>query len=459
MSVHVTPCGHFFRTQEGAPFFYLADTVWMLFNKLKEEEARDLFEDRRRKGFTVIQSVVFRDLFTPNSPNAYGTVPFCSVDDMHAVRMNPEWIAYVKRITSIAAEHGLIMGLLPTWGDKWNEHSNSAGPVIMDETSAREYGQFLSDELAEHDNVIWILGGDSPILRQSHANTIHAMAEGIRSGGSADRLMTFHPSGLGTSEPFHTARWLDFNSMQTSHYKPNIPGYLYIERLYENRLRKPCLDMEPNYEASPMFVMQGAGRAQGSGRPNVEPLFSAYDVRKSLYRTVLAGAAGFTYGCEPIRQLHRPGDRVHIFSNYGMPTWRDSLGEPGSSQLGFFVDQLTSRSYFTRVPAQELLVPLRQHGAWPDHMAVGLPFAGQENTDPVSHIRVARCSEGTYLMAYTPVRQVVTLDTSGLRSTRVTVSLFDPEQCRQIDRYECPNDGRVTIVPTRDLDTLIVIDV
>jgi hypothetical protein len=192
--------------------------------------------------------------------------------------------------------------------------------------------------------------------------------------------------------------------------------------------------------------------------PGVEPVFSAYDVRKSLYRTVLAGAAGFTYGAEPIRQLHREGDRIHIFDDTAMPTWREALSYPGSSQLGLLVRILTERSYFTRVPAQELFFPLRQHGAWPDRMATGLGFAGQENTDPVAHIRVARCSEGSFILAYVPVRQVVTLDTSGLNGKTMRISLWDPERSELVDRYQGPNNGRCLVVPPRDLDTLIVID-
>ena len=453
MNIETSPCGHFFQTEEGAPFFFLGDTVWMLFNKLTEEEARELFADRSKKGFTVIQSVVFRDLFEPNTPNAYGDTPFADEKDMYAVKMNPKWMAHVKRITSIAAEYGLIMGILPTWGDKWNEHSNSAGPVIMDRDSAQHYGRYLSDELADHRNVIWILGGDSPILNQKQADLIRAMAQGIRSGGSSDRLMTFHPSGLGSSEIFHSEPWLDFNALQTSHSKPNIPGYIHIERLYNNRLAKPCLDMEPNYEGSPMFV-----RRDRDQHPTVEPVFGAYDVRKSFYRTVLAGAAGFTYGAEPVRQVHRDGDRIHIFEDYAMPTWREGLSLPGSGQLSLMIKLLSERSYFTRGPAQELFLPLKQHGAWPDRMATGLSFAGQENTDPVSHIRVARCSEGSYVLAYVPVRQVVSLDTSGLNGKTMTISLWDPESGGLTDRYKGANTGRCTVVPQRDLDTLIVID-
>src|SRR6056297_706774 len=100
MRTPVSASGHFFRNSDGSPFFYLADTVWMLFNTLTEQEARSLFEDRAAKGFTVIQSVIFRDLFEPNTPNAHGVKPFASDADMREVRMNPEWIAYVVTLTN-----------------------------------------------------------------------------------------------------------------------------------------------------------------------------------------------------------------------------------------------------------------------------------------------------------------------------------------------------------------------
>ena len=453
MGIQASPCGHFLQYDDGSPFFYLADTVWMLFNKLTEREARVLFEDRAKKGFTVIQSVVFRDLFEPNTANAYGVTPFATEEDMYAVRMNPAWMDHVATLVSIAAEYGLFMGILPTWGDKWNKHSNSAGPVIMNRESARTYGKYLSDRLALCDNVIWILGGDSPIQSQEYADTVSAMAEGIRAGESSDRLMSFHPSGSGSSDIFHTAPWLDFNAIQTSHSKSNIPGYTHIERLYSKRLAKPCLDMEPNYEGSPMFIM-GACKE----RPPYTAVFSAYDVRKSYYRSVLAGAAGMTYGCEPIRQLHRPGDRIHIFDYYDMPTWEEALSAPGSSQLGMFPDLLKERDYFSRVPAQELLVPYRSHGAWADLMATGLDSAGQQNTDPVSHIRVARCCKGSYVIAYLPVRQVLKLDTSVLSGEAIEILSFNPEECTLTSRYVRTNTGTMTIVPERDLDTLIIVD-
>ncbi len=446
-SLHVSPDGHFFQTDTGQPFFLLADTAWLLFNKLVETEVRQLFENRASKGFTVILSVVFRDLFTPNSPNAYGVTPFASEEDMRAVRMNPAWLENVQQVVKIAQEYDLFMGLLPTWGDKWNEHSNSAGPVIMDAPKANAYGRHLSDALSDCPNVIWVLGGDSPIQTQGHADIVHAIAAGIRSGGSGERLITFHPNDTSVSDSFHAADWLDFNAMQSGHARPNIADYNYVEHLYRLNPPKPCLNLESNYECSPMFLMLSE-----KDHPAEEPLYGAYDIRKCLYRSVLAGAAGFGYGCEPIRQMYRKGDRIHVYGRYAMPQWSEVLDAPGSSQLRHLVEQLQARSYFTRLPAQQLLLPLTSF------LGVGKDYSQQENRDAAAHIRVANCREGSYIMAYCPVRQPVCLDTRGLKGDTFEVLLFDPETGERTSHYDYENTGTFTVVPHRDLDTFIILD-
>jgi hypothetical protein len=112
MHLQVSPNGRFLQYADGTPFFYLADTAWMLTNKLTEEEARRLFADRSAKGFTVIQALIFRDLFVPNTPNVHGVRPFANEADMYAAKLNPKWLDGVVRITKMAAEHGLVMAWL-----------------------------------------------------------------------------------------------------------------------------------------------------------------------------------------------------------------------------------------------------------------------------------------------------------------------------------------------------------
>ena len=38
------------------------------------------------------------------------------------------------------------------------------------------------------------------------------------------------------------------------------------------------------------------------------------------------------------------------------------------------------------------------------------------------------------------------------------VSVYDPQECTLTCRYECANEGRFTIVPERELDTLLILD-
>ena len=66
--------------------------------------------------------------------------------------------------------------------------------------------------------------------------------------------------------------------------------------------------------------------------------------------------------------------------------------------------------------------------------------------------------DNNYLMAYTPVRQVVALDTTGLSGDRINVSVYDPETCSLAGSYEAENTGRIQLVPHRDLDSLIIVD-
>ena len=460
LKIRVSSDGHRFARADGTPFFYLADTAWTLFGRMTEGETRRFFEDRAAKGFTAVQACVFRDLFEPNTPNTDGVRPFATDADMHAVRMNPEWIARVVRTTALAAEHGIVMALLPTWGDKWNAHSNSAGPVIMDATTGRAYCRFLSDALSECLNVIWVLGGDSPILEQRQADTIRAMAAGLREGRSGDRLVTFYPNGLGSSEIFHSEAWLDFNALQTSHYKPNVPGYLYVERLFRTSPPKPVIDMEPNYEAARMFVFgdRTPRHTFTKGDRPYLPQFTAYDVRKAYYRTVLAGAAGFTYGHDSIRQVLRAGDRPHAWDEGGLPNWKDALAAPGSSQLAILKDVVTRLGHDRLEPAQELLLPFRQAGAWPDKLAIGLDFAGQTNLDPAVHVRVARDRQDGWLLAYAPIRTILVLDTRGLACDRIRVGILDPESGVAQRTFEQPRDDRLTILPDRDLDSLVTVE-
>src|SRR5688572_2014358 len=61
--------------EDGRPFFYLGDTAWELFHRLKREDADTYLKDRAMKGFTVIQAVAIAELEGHTDPNPYGHLP------------------------------------------------------------------------------------------------------------------------------------------------------------------------------------------------------------------------------------------------------------------------------------------------------------------------------------------------------------------------------------------------
>ena len=52
----------YLATENGDPFFWLGDTGWMLFSKLTREEAARYLDDRKQKGFNVIQVMVLHNV-------------------------------------------------------------------------------------------------------------------------------------------------------------------------------------------------------------------------------------------------------------------------------------------------------------------------------------------------------------------------------------------------------------
>jgi hypothetical protein len=69
---------------------------------------------------------------------------------------------HVDFILARSERLGLRIGLLPTWGDKWQASRGGKGPVIFNPENAFKYGEWLGQRYRER-AVIWILGGDRNI--------------------------------------------------------------------------------------------------------------------------------------------------------------------------------------------------------------------------------------------------------------------------------------------------------
>lgn len=400
----------FLQYADGTPFFYLGDTAWELFHRCDRQEVDRYLADRAAKGFTVIQAVALAELDGLRTPNPYGALPLVEEDP---TRPNEAYFEHVDYVVERAAGLGMYIGLLPTWGDKFNRKWGK-GPEVFTPANARAYGQFLGERYAGQ-NILWILGGDRDLEDETHAQIVRAMAEGIGDGDGGYGLKTFHPQGGKSSSTFvHAEDWLDFHMIQSGHHR-NCPTYEWVERDYRMLPRRPTLDGEPGYEDHPNRFNPARG------------WLDEHDVRRSCYWSLFAGGCGYTYGCHDIWQMYLEGrDPV----SWARTPWTEALDLPGSGQVGHARRLLAERGFFTRIPDQTVIA--------------GDAFGGEE------HIRATRCSEGRYILVYVPAAQRVKIKLDILKGDRAQARWFNPRTGRYGEPEQVETTGEATFQPPYD---------
>lgn len=344
-TLKISENGRFFTDQDGEPFFWLADTGWLLFNRLTREEADRYLADRQQKGFNVLQVMVVQALRTVN---VYGDSALTSHDlgvpkvtDGNAFERSEEYDYWdhVDYVVGKAAEKGIKIGMVPIWGNAVKNGKTSAA-------QARAYAQFLARRYRDRSNIVWINGGD--IQGDVVPDVWEAIGSTLRAE-DPNHLITFHPFGrMQSSKWFHDRDWLDFNMFQSGHrtytqdneakdLRYGEDNWRYVEADYARTPIKPVLDGEPSYEN----IWYGL-------HDKTLPVWTADDVRRYAYWSVFAGACGFTYGNNGVMQMRYARDPK-------LPSWEEAIDDPGAGQMIHLKNLMHSKPYFERVPDQSLL--------------------------------------------------------------------------------------------------------
>lgn len=435
-SIHTNPSGHFLITDSGKPFFWLADTAWELFHRLNRAEVELYLETRRAQGFSVIQAVVLAEMDGLHTPNANGHIPLLGDDP---TRPNEFYFRYVDEIIRLAAEKGLYIGLLPTWGDKVHAGLWGVGPVIFNMENAKTYGRFLGERYRHDKNILWILGGDRPA--DGYESLWNAMAQGIIDGLGYRPFFTYHPrGGMSSSNWLHDANWLDMNMWQSGHVLLDAPVWDMIQSDYERLPTKPTLDGEPNYEDHPIDPFLRVWHPE-HGR------YTDYDVRKQAYRSVFSGACGYTYGHHSVWQFWAP-ERDPI--NSPMPAWEEAILRPGAEQMVHLKNLMFSRPYLSRMPAPQMLPGVPEIP----------PTDNNIHFDPLraAHPVATRDSVGTYALVYYPqAEQSLKVDLRCFPG-RVKAWWFDPRNGKAHAVGEHPNEIVTFTSPFAGPDWVLVLD-
>src|SRR4029079_120311 len=112
----------YFTDTNGNPFFWLGDTGGLLFSNLTREEAEKYLEDRRKKGFNVIQVMV---LHTVAAVNVYGDSALVNKNVAHPLstdgnnfsdKTQYDYWDHVDYIVDLAAKKNLYVAMVPIWG-------------------------------------------------------------------------------------------------------------------------------------------------------------------------------------------------------------------------------------------------------------------------------------------------------------------------------------------------------
>ena len=341
----------FFQTADGKPFFWLGDTGWLLFIKCNRQDAIKYLDDRKLKGFNVIQVMLVHDVDL--GVNVYGDSSVHNKDVAHpwitkgnsfANENEYDFWDHVDYIIDEAAKRGIYMALVPVWGGNIK---------YVNEEQAKVYATFLANRYKNKSNIIWLNGGD--IKGSDGLNQWNIIGKTIRSIDK-DHLIGFHPRGRNSSSTwFHNEAWLDFNMFQSGHrsYAQDTSSnetlhygednWRYANDDYKLKPIKPTFDGEPSYEDIPY----GLHRAD-------QPYWQDYEIRRYAYWSVFAGGCGFTYGHNSVMQFYTPGDSG--ISYFPKVKWQDALNAPGAGQMKHLKKLMLKRSYFDRIPDQSMLV-------------------------------------------------------------------------------------------------------
>jgi hypothetical protein len=133
----------------------------------------------------------------------------------------------------------------------------------------------------------------------------------------------------------------DTSSKEKNHYGEDNWKFVNVD--YNKQPVKPTLDGEPSYENIPHGL-----------HDSLEKRWTAADIRRYAYWSVFAGGAGFTYGENAIMQYHKNGENGGSFGVN--QDWNETINAPGATQMQFLKKLMLDRSYFDRVPAQDLII-------------------------------------------------------------------------------------------------------
>lgn len=376
--ITVDPTGRFMM-RSGAPWFYLADTGWLVAQSLAGAELATYLDNRRAKGFNVIQCTGAAWGASAPKPAPDGSLPFLN---NNPATPNPAFWSYVDTLLSMAEDRDMVIALVPCWYD-----FVTGALKQVNASNAKAFGQWLGTRYASRSNLIWVLGGDC--APAGYEGVYSLLAEGLNEGSGNKHLLTFHPNGNHTSSQYLPgAGWLDLYMIQTNHAIDWDDSVLVgVERAAAPI--RPVIAAETRYEHFMPWSQKGRR-------------LDDHQIRKSVWSTFLSCVCGFGYGAAGVFQFARVPD-PEWSSVY---TWTEAMDLPGAACMAHFRSFVDSVAWWKLVPGGGLVT-----------------FGGGDQTG--DKVYSARADDYSFGVVYMPENGDVEVSLVGF-SGNVKAQWYDP---------------------------------
>lgn len=391
----------------GKPFFYQADTAWMLLFKLDAAQAEEYLKNRKAKGFNAIQMMLtgFLDM-----KNLAGQLPFEGDHDF--ARPNEAFFTHADGVIGMASDLGMLLAIAPAWsgccGEGWAGKAKNGSPKPLNQNGTakcRQYGRWLGQRYKQFDHILWILGGDND--PDNAREEIRQIGLGLKETAS-HHLITFHAASSHSSTDVWPADepWLDVSMVYT----------------YFRGFNKAWNKNQPDvYEVSHAEFAKSPIRPFFLGESTYEGEHddwgSALQARKQAYWCVLGGGFGHAYGSP----------------NWNFPNnWRKIMEQPGANSMKYVPQLFESLPWWTLVPDVQNAIVVEGHGQ------------GVANNS----VTAARTSDGSLALIYLPASRPITVDLRKV-SGPVEARWYDPTNgvFQSIEGSPFPNEGRRSFDP------------
>lgn len=418
-NLKVSENGRYLQHTNGKPFFWQGDTSWLMLTTLNRDEVKQYFENRKAKGFNVIQCIFVQNY---DHKNSYGDYAYANNDISQPIQTpgnspdNSEQYDYFDHVDYIveeAVKNGIYLAITPTWRDLVKKDTN------LTKEKAVSFAAHLANHFKNKPNIIWLNGGSTK--GDTYTDIWETIGETIKKN-DPNHLISFHPFGrMQSSTWFNNASWLDLNMFVSGHrtYAQDDSetnygedNWRYVLSDLSKKPLKPTLDGEPSYESLPQGIHDHA-----------QPYWNAADTRRYAYWSVFAGSCGHVYGENSVRQNYKKG--VNKPESGAKLSFIEALDVEGAFEMQYLKNLVLSRPYFERENDQSVV-------------------AGDEG-EKYNRILVSRGKD--YLMAYNYTGRDFTIQMGKISGNKVIAWWYDTKTGSSQKIGEYKNEGKVSFNP------------